>query len=177
MSDQVNQPADLSDTVRLAAWQIKDFPVELRLAAIECARRAQVNVAEWVADAVRAAMGRSAGVEFITPPDQRPAPPSNGTVALPPIDLHGLGTALNSIVALAEAAKRDLIPHGLVSSSVATVNAHMRAARGLPPLKTRKPASKPATIEHEHPIPNLPPALDAGLFTEAPEEADAEIQR
>lgn len=129
--------ANLANDTDKASWTIKSVPVETRKLAVACAAKAGENMAEWLARAVRNQAKLEAG-ERVIPPSR---PVTNGAmVPVPfamPVDLGELAELMTAAQAVAEAAGVP-IPKATARHALALTTAQLRAARGLPPKRSRQ---------------------------------------
>lgn len=141
-----------------ASWTIKSMPVESRKLAVAAAARAGESMATWLDRAVRTQVKIEAGQEREQPPQPGQAGKRATGSTIPILsgaELEGLASLIGQTLALAEQAGEP-VPKARAKETLALVAAQVRAARGLPPPKPRKPPErKPRlngpTIEQETP--------------------------
>jgi hypothetical protein len=124
-----------------APMTIRSVPRATRETIIACAKRRDQTVAEWLVDAVTVVAGMQAGdridpamfdpaVPCLTPRSE--CLPDRQTLVLD--DVHAVLAALSAV----SAATGMPIPKTAARHCYALLTAHVRAARGLPPLAPRQ---------------------------------------
>jgi len=143
------KPVDLDDDNpdRRTQFMIKSVLVRARKLAAESARKAGLPMGEWIEKAIYTQVRADAG-ENVFPPNV-PIMPGRETQRRPdpvPIDFAGVAALLGEM--RVSAADGDWkVPEATLRNVNATLNAAMRAGRGLPPPKIAGP--KPSkTVDH-----------------------------
>ncbi|WP_428485954.1 hypothetical protein [Rhodopila sp.] len=114
-----------------APWTIKAVPIETRQKALKAAHAQDQTMAQWLTDAVDRLADQQAA-NLVIPPGKPEAKPA----VTPDIDLADFAAAVNAAVG-ATLAAGGKPPKALGRDAAAMIRQYARAARGLPPQRTR----------------------------------------
>lgn len=147
----------MADDDEKSNWTIKNVPVSVRKAALNAANKTDESAASWLSRAVANLANLEDGTEVYLPGQpgqhdggqpanragttQELAVPDNRSLAQPlavgQLDFVGLSQALQAAVAACSASGA-ILPKTVARGFVGLVNAELRRARGLPPLRPRQ---------------------------------------